>query len=685
MSPIEPTVSGAEVVLGATRELLQATLHTEGPEFFRQLARSMARSLRVEFGFVGELDAARGVVRTHAVWKGDQFIDNFEYALSGTPCRNVLDGGVCYYPRDVQALFPDDHMLVEMGIHSYLGVGVRAPNGPMRGIVVALHNAPTSLPYPELQTILDLFGHRVALEIERIDTRRKLLASEARYRQIVDACLEGVWTLDHDGVTTFANAQMAEMLGYAPSEMLGRSFLDFMDDEARAQAKSSFARRQRGIAERHEFRFQHKQGHSVWTVISTTPLQKDDGEFGGAVAFVTDLSERRALEGRIQHAQKLQSLGVLAGGIAHDFNNLLTGVLGNAGICLSAVGQDSPLRPALADIEAAAVRAAELTNQMLAYAGRGRFVIEPVNLNAVVEEMAQLLSAAISKRAELRLSLAKDLPLIGGDATQLRQIVMNLITNASDALGERGGTITIASGVMNVDLAYLQSTVGGASLPEGRYAFLEVSDTGSGMDPATCDKVFDPFFTTKFTGRGLGLAAALGILRSHHGTVNVRSELGRGSSFRILLPLPTETLPTHAPVSPPSTEAIACEGTVLVADDEPVVADLTQRVLESAGYKVLLAHDGLEAIEVFRKLAATIDAVVLDLTMPKLSGQETLRQLREIEPDVRVVLTSGYSEQDATAQVPGQSVAAFLSKPWLPRELLDALQTALRARRKAPA
>ncbi|MEN9579409.1 MAG: hypothetical protein RJA70_2418 [Pseudomonadota bacterium] len=680
MSQLDPNVAGAEVVLAATRELLQATLHTDGTDFFRALARSLANSLGVDFGFVGQLDTQRGVVTTHAVWNVDTFVDNFQYALSGTPCQEVLNGGVCYHPRDVQAAFPDDHMLVEMGIHSYLGVGVRAPNGPTSGIVVALHTAPTSLPYPELKAILDVFGHRVALELERIETGNRLRASEVRYREIVDSCPEGVWTLDVNGTTVFANTLMAEMLGYTPSEMVGRSFLEFMAEDSRAHAKSNLTRRQRGIAERHEFRFQHKQGHTVSTVISATPMRDDRGEVTGLLGFVSDLTERQALEGRIQHAQKLQSLGVLAGGIAHDFNNLLTGILGNAGLCLSQVGEDSPLHPLLTDIESAALRAAELTQQMLAYAGRGRFVIGRIRLNAVVEEMTQLLSTAISKRAVVNMNLANDIPEIDGDATQLRQIVMNLITNASDALGEHSGTINISSGVMAADFPFLRGSVCGASLPEGVYAFLEVSDSGMGMDTLTREKVFDPFFTTKFTGRGLGLAAALGILRSHGGTVTVQSEPGKGSTFRILLPVATESLaPLAVAEMPPLTERTPATGTVLVADDHPMVTALARRVLEAAGYQVLVARDGEEAVELFREFQTTVDAVVLDLTMPKLNGHEALLQLAELKPSVRVVLTSGYSEQDATAQLGGQPVATFLRKPWLPEQLLDAVRVALGA------
>jgi CheY-like chemotaxis protein len=374
----------------------------------------------------------------------------------------------------------------------------------------------------------------------------------------------------------------------------------------------------------------------------------------------------------MQQTQKLESLGVLAGGIAHDFNNLLVAILGNAGLALMELPKESPARQTVQAIETAAQRAAELTRQMLAYSGKGKFVIEPLNLSKLVEEMAHLLEVSVSKRAVLKYRFAPNLPPIEGDATQIRQIIMNLITNASDAIGERSGVISISTGLMHCDRAYLQSSYLDSDLPEGDYVYLEVADTGEGMDEATRERIFDPFFTTKFTGRGLGLAAVLGIVRGHSGAIKLYSEMGRGSTFKVMLPAAalldqSGAEPSHGSTAPAAAETRAL--TVLVVDDDETVRSVTRRMLEHAGYTVLQAADGVEALEIYGANPG-IDVVLLDMTMPHMDGEETFRELRRISGDVKVVLTSGYNEQDATERFAGKGLAGFIQKPYRPAELV---------------
>jgi len=369
------------------------------------------------------------------------------------------------------------------------------------------------------------------------------------------------------------------------------------------------------------------------------------------------------------HSRKLESLGILAGGIAHDFNNLLVGILGNAGLALLELPAGSPARPLVEQVEKAALCAAELTNQMLAYAGKGRFVVASVDLSHLVEEMAHLHSAAISKKAILTCDLGEALPAVEGDATQLRQVVMNLLTNASDAVGDESGAITVRTGVVDADRRCLEEAYLSEDLPEGAYVYVEVADTGSGMDAETKARIFDPFFTTKFTGRGLGLAGTLGIVRAHRGAICVESEPGSGTTFRVLLPAAGHAAASPEP-GPPAAGPPVVTGTVLVVDDEEAVRTVARSALERAGFSVLTACDGREGIEVFRAHADDIAAVVLDLTMPVVSGTEALRGLRALRAGVPVVLSSGYTEEDATGRFGSYETTAFVQKPYRPSELV---------------
>ena len=352
------------------------------------------------------------------------------------------------------------------------------------------------------------------------------------------------------------------------------------------------------------------------------------GQFATVFFDITDRKraedEWQALQRQVQHAQKLESLGVLAGGIAHDFNNLLMGILGNADLALNELSPMSPACRSLREIEKASLRAAELSKQMLAYSGRGRFVVEPISANELIEEMTHLLEVSISKKAVLKYNFAENLPSFCGDVTQVRQVVMNLITNASEAIGDKSGVIALSTGAMHCDRAYLDDadkvlrTGLEEPLPEGIYTYFEVADTGCGMDAATIEKIFDPFFTTKFTGRGLGMSAVLGIVRGHKGAMKIYSEVGKGTTFKILFP--AIEVPDDGDAIEGQGEAEertwTRTGTVLVADDEDVVCAVARKMLERLGFSVLTASDGHEALEIFRERADEIVCVLLDLTMP---------------------------------------------------------------------
>jgi two-component system cell cycle sensor histidine kinase/response regulator CckA len=416
-------------------------------------------------------------------------------------------------------------------------------------------------------------------------------------------------------------------------------------------------------------------GGRIWLRTSKIPLRSLAGEIVGVLGTYEDITkskqaeeEQRRLEAEIQYAQKLESLGILAGGIAHDFNNLLVAVLGHADLALTSVSPAISAYRHLEEIQTAARRARELTNQMLAYSGKGRFVVRRLRINDVITEMGQLLQASIPKKVQLRYELT-DPSSVDVDVAQVRQVVMNLVTNAAEAIGDACGAITLATRSQHVDEAYLRRTGVNEALPEGEYVVIEVSDDGCGMDGATCDRVFEPFFTTKFQGRGLGLAAVLGIVRGHGGAIVVYSEPAKGSSFKVLLPAARGEAPAESRPTTAAATAAPLTGTVLVVDDESVVREAASGMLEHLGFEVVVAADGAAALDLFRRQGERIRLVLLDMTMPRMDGEETFRELRRLAPNARVILASGYNEMDATSRFVGKGLAGFIQKPFTLAEL----------------
>ncbi|MBE0574518.1 MAG: PAS domain-containing protein [Desulfuromonadales bacterium] len=385
--------------------------------------------------------------------------------------------------------------------------------------------------------------------------------------------------------------------------------------------------------------------------------------------------ERLNLERQIFHAQKLESLGVLAGGIAHDFNNILTAIIGNADLALMRLNPESPAIDNLQKIEAAAARAADLARQMLAYSGKGKFVVENLNLNRLLEEMVHMLEVSISKAVELRFNLASNLPTLEADATQIRQIFMNLIINASEAIGEKNGVITITTGYMECNASYLNNVWQYDNLRGGLYLYVEVTDSGCGMEQETLTKIFDPFFTTKFTGRGLGMAAVLGIVRGHKGAIRIYSEPDIGTTFKVLLPASSQ--PAAIVKNDACLDNWRSHCTILLVDDEETVRWVGVEMLKELGFTAISANDGLEAVAIFRKTPG-IALVILDLTMPNMDGEQCFRELRQIQPDIKIIMSSGYSEQEVAQKFLGEEgLVGFLQKPVSISAMRDTLQALL--------
>jgi len=500
---------------------------------------------------------------------------------------------------------------------------------------------------------------------ERVRAERALRESEERHRVILRTAMEGFWLVNMEGRLLEVNDAYCRMSGYVREELLTMGISDLEAAETAEEISSHMKLLTEIGSDSFETRHRRRDGSLFDLEINAQHSTLEGGSF---VVFMRDITgrkraeeKRRMLESQLFHAQKLESLGVLAGGIAHDFNNILMAVMGNAELALMRLGKESPVAENLQRIEQAAARAADLARQMLAYSGKGRFVVERIDLNHLLEEMLPMLQASISKKVVLHLNPTSRIPSVQADATQLRQIVLNLVINSSEAIGERSGIIAISTGCMRCDSSCIKGLLFAYEISEGFYTYLEVTDTGCGMDEETLARVFDPFFSTKFTGRGLGMAAVLGIIRGHKGGIRVESTPGKGSSFRILLPA-SDALPELVEEGAGIDER-RFSGTVLLVDDEETVRAVGSEMLMSLGLGVVTAADGREALDLLR-VRDDIDLVILDLTMPIMDGEECCRELRLIRPDMMVIVSSGYSEEDVAKRFKGEPVAGFIQKPY---------------------
>jgi len=516
---------------------------------------------------------------------------------------------------------------------------------------------------------------------ERKRAEDALKESEERHRFLIEQAPAGVIRADSEGQIVHVNTSLLKMLGSSsPEATLAINILTFPPLVDAGIAEDVRTCLDTGTPISSSRWYTSKSGKRSFMQMHVKPTHDAGGNVTGVLAVVTDTTEqkraeeeRRKIETQVQQTQKLESLGVLAGGIAHDFNNLLMGILGNADLVLSNLPHGSVERERTEGIQTAGKRAADLCNQLLAYSGRGKFVTEALDVSSVVKEISHLLQISISKNVTLKYDLPMQLPLIEGDATQIRQIVMNLITNASDAFQDKSGLISVMTGAMECDRTCLIGTQLGARLPEGSYVYVEVTDGGCGMDDDTKSRMFDPLFSTKFAGRGLGLAAVLGIVRSHRGAISVHSQPGRGTRFRVLLPVSRKAVKMAEQRAVISKEWQG-SGTVLLVDDEETVRTVAKRMLQQIGFDVLMVNDGREAVDMLLKHKDRIRIVLLDMTMPHLGGVEALNEMRKIRCDIPVILSSGYSEHDAIERFAGKEPAAFIQKPYQ----LDAIRKKLR-------
>jgi two-component system, cell cycle sensor histidine kinase and response regulator CckA len=606
-----------------------------------------------------------------------------EQILGFTVAESMADDCIEFHPADLHLVIETSRSVRETGKPATNQTRVRHKLGHW----VWIENSVIGWTNEDGEYHSVVFSRDIS-DIKRAESMQK--ESEARYSVVSQMSVDLITEMDKDGRYQYVGHGAVEILGYTEAELIALEPWALIHPEDRERVRTQFdeqfvlpfdTNRPDRTLHTIQARFQHKDGCWLWFETQGVTYPRDQGAHY-YLAVNRDVTERisaeaarRELEENMQRSQKLESLGVLAGGIAHDFNNLLTPIMGAAGLGLMELSKDSPVRARMKTIHRASKRAAALTNQMLTYAGQHPLRVEQVDLSSIVEDMHDLATSSVAGKTTIDLKLARNLPLVEGEAAQLSQVIMNLISNAAEALPEGKGRLSIRTGTISIT-GHSSKILFAETLPMGDHVYFEVSDSGCGMNKETVDRIFEPFFTTKFTGRGLGLSAVAGIVRGHRGGIRVESEPERGTTFQVILPALTDKATVPRPkASPPRT--FQAHGTALVIDDDEAVLELAREVLHRAGMKVLTASDGHEGVKLFESHANTISIVLLDRTMPSLSGSDTFKAIHAIRRNAKVVLVSGYSEERVTAEIGSRSLAGFLKKPFGPEDLLTRVQEVL--------
>jgi PAS domain S-box-containing protein len=491
----------------------------------------------------------------------------------------------------------------------------------------------------------------------------------------------GVIFLDPDGRIRRWSNGAEKLFGYKADEVEGTPAHEIFvppDRHAGVPEVELQTAREQGRAEDERWHLR-KDGSRFWASGVMIALRKD-GKLHGYAKVVRDFTDRRQLDEAMRQTQKLESVGVLAAGVAHDFNNVLTAILGNVSLVrrrLASMNVDGQVDTLLAAAERAGTRAADLVKQLLNYAGKGRREMRPIDIGQVMKDALAIVQASVSKKIKITRDIPKNSPSLEGDVGQIQQLILNLVLNGAEAIGDNHGEVSIRVRVRDVAEAEIAKRYAPFPMPPGAYTEIQVSDNGVGMDEHTLQQIFDPFFTTKFMGRGLGLAAALGIVRSHAGGIAVESRQGTGTTFTVLLPAEQETSSENIlSLAEAITETARGEGLVLVVDDEVAIRSLIQHVLEDLGYTVVTAEHGAQALELFDNIPDEVKLVLLDVNMPVLDGGETALALRERKPDIPILVMSGIADEDALGRFETMRISGFIPKPFAPDQLAQAIAIA---------
>ncbi len=629
-----------------------------------------------------------------AVWMGPnellQLISNLAVA---SPETDIVE----MFVRDVNARIapvrlvrcpPDepagDHQF-RLGTDT-LTLDVLQMEGPLHQVPmdvhIALANAATALgAILVVRNQQRILAEKNRMLLERVEYQRKQLANAEAFNQEFMSGIQDIFiSVDRNFSIVGWNPAAERYSGKSFEEVLHHNLWEVLPEFRTAEIETALIETE---TTRHPSTFQqalslpNRELHFQVTVYPSSQ---------GFFIFAQDQTriflqerENKAFLEKLRHAQKLESLGMLAGGIAHDFNNLLLGILGNVSLAMMDLPHDSTPYQCLADIEQAAKRAADLAGQMLAYSGRGRYVVERVDASQLIQEMSNLIKATVPRIVSMEYRLEPECPLFVGDRSQIHQALMNVVINAAEAISGEG-IIRIQTSPVALTRQDLATCFLTEELEPGPYTRITVQDNGCGMDEYTLSRIFDPFFSTKFTGRGLGLAAVLGIVRAHRGTVRVTSSPGAGTTFEMFFPADLgESTGETLQMSDSGRFSATWNGSgiVLFVDDEETVRNVGKRLLSRMGFEVILATDGVEAVETFARYGQTIGLVVMDMTMPRMDGREALEHIRRIRPDVKVILSTGYSERDVATSFLTRNFDAFIQKPYNYKELKDVVRSVL--------
>ena len=526
-----------------------------------------------------------------------------------------------------------------------------------------------------LHTHLELSRLRARLEQRVEEQTAQLRQSEERIRNMADSAPVALWVTGPDGLVSFYNKNALTFAGRTMAQLDGGNWIDLVHPDDRASCQSAFSS---ALTDRCSFRIECRalraDGEYRWVLCNGVPRCSPDGVFAGYFGSSIDITHIKRVHEAAIAGQKLESLGALAGGIAHDFNNVLGGILAEAELLEADRATDSVLYEELQKVKAAAIHGAEIVRELMIYAGQDKAdPVEAVDVSRLVEKMLQLLRISVTKHAGVKTELARNLPAVLCSAPQIRQVVMNLVINASEAIGEKEGVITVATRQVSGDSLAPNTATG---LHQGQFVCLEVSDSGCGITEEVKAKIFDPFFSTKFAGRGMGLAVVQRIVRDHGGAIDLVSALGQGTTFQVLLPCSAKNaseIPIAIPVRGTESGNFRTQ-TILVVEDEDLLRVAVSKSLQRLGFRVLVASDGSDAMELMRLHKDDLDAMLLDVTVPGMPSQEVLQDAYRIRPDLRIVVTSAYSKETVDARLSGLRAHHFVRKPFHLDDVLHLLR-----------
>jgi PAS domain S-box-containing protein len=676
----------------AVRSIVEATV-VVGEDFFPALVRGVVSALDMEYALIGEpVEVASHPghaqspvrVRSVAFWGRGALLETIEYTANNTPTERLLSEMACLHSSDVRARFPDDVLLQSSAADTWLGVPLVSVEGRVIGVLTTWRRG--SIDQIELaRSILTLFAGRAAAELGRRRSDRALQQSEQSLRATIDATPHvAIQWFDADGRISLWNGASEHIFGWSSSEAVGKTLDELMLDSTQTRIfRDRFAEALQSAqpSEPMEYAFRRRDGLDG-RCLSTLFRIPDVGGRARIACIDVDISawrdaeqQRSELERQLRHAQQLETLGTLTSGIAHDFNNILMAIFAYGELAVLEFDDGEKARQHLSDLQKAALRARDLVRQILGFSRRHAPVRRPVRLQEVVREALDFVRSTFPSTIQIRTAIDEEAPAVQASPIQMHQIVLNLCTNAAQAMPGGRGEIQVLLDPVQIDAADAPAP----ELTPGQYVRLEISDTGSGIDPETLERVFDPFFTTKArgAGTGIGLAVVSSIVRDHHGAIRVTSAPGRGARFEVYLP-------ARGVASPAVDEALIAPSPgqgerVLVVDDEPALCFAYASMLERQGYRVTSRTDSLLALEAFVAAPSAFDLVVTDLTMPHMSGTELAAKLLKIRPGLPVLLLSGFTEAFAPEQLSSLGLRGFLAKPFLPAALAEAVRRALHA------